>query len=174
MALFNIFNSKPLTLGELMNIDPSRQQKSMYQSVELDGVFHRVKKESIWDRIKRFFSRDKTSINMYYVILKFMVSSNSGNKYSVIIEFQPNPNMGMLMNNKVRIYCECADFKFRSAYILNKRGNLYRSSRTDVSLGQALTDAPDERKTRVSTACKHVAACVNWLNNNMGYITNIL
>lgn len=173
MSIFNIFRQTPYTLRELSNVDQGRQERSSYLDVSLEKVYHKVKRESIWDRIKSFFKRDKTSINMYYVILKFSVLSNSGNKYNVLIEFQPNPDLNSLMDNKVRIYCNCPSFKFHSAYLLNKRDNLYRSSKTDVQLGQALTDAPDTRRTHVSTICKHAYACIRWMNDNINYIMRL-
>lgn len=171
MGLFNNIFNRTLTLNDLIQIDQGRMERSQYVDVTLEKVYHRVRKESLWDKVKAFFKRDKVNINMYYVILKFIVSSNSGNKYTVLIEFQPNSNVYQLMNSKVRVYCDCPSFKFQSAYTLNRHGNLYRSAKTDVELGQALTDPPGP-KTKVSMICKHVYACVSWLNNNLNYVVS--
>lgn len=170
MALFNIFGGRTLTLAELINVDEGRQQRSQSLSVRLDKVIHRIKEETLWDKIRSLFRRSKNKLNMYYTVLKFLVDSPSGNSYTVIIEFQPNADLGQVMGNKVRVYCSCPSFKFQSAYVLNKRGNLYRSPKIDVELGQALTEAPDVRKTKTSTACKHVFACVQWINSNINYL----
>lgn len=170
MAIFNIFGGSTLTLGELINVDEGRQQRSQSLSVRLDKIFHRIKEESLWDRIRSLFKRSKNKVNMYYTILKFIVDSPSGNSYTVLIEFQPNVNFNQVMNNKVRVYCSCPSFMYQSAYVLNRRGNLYRSAKTDVLLGQSLTDAPDSKKTKTSTACKHIFACVQWINSNINYL----
>lgn len=174
MALFSFFGKSSLTLSELANVDEGRQERSQVLEVKLDTIYHRVKKESIWDRIRSFFKRNKTEMNQYYSILKFKVSSPSGNDYVVLIEFQPSPNMNQILNNKVRVFCTCPSFKFQSAYYLNKRGNLFRSTKTDVELGKALTDEPDKKKTKVSPSCKHVYACIQWMTNNMSYISSKL
>lgn len=170
MALFNLFSKSPLTLREMINVDEGRKERSLSLSVTLDKIYHRVKRETVWDKIKSIFKRSNTSINMYYVVLKFKVDSPSGNEYSVLVEFQPNPNLNSLMNNKIRVYCNCPSFKYQSAYYLNKRGNLYRSSLIDSDLGKALTEAPDPKKTHVSPCCKHVLACINWIDENIDYL----
>jgi hypothetical protein len=169
MGVFNIFSPDPLTLNDLVNIDPGRQERAQYLNVELVKIYHQVKKESLWDKIKSAFSRNKATINMLYSILKFNVASNSGKNYIVLIELQPNVDFGAFMNNKVRVYCSCPSFKFQSAYYLNRRDNLYRSKAIDLELGPALTEAP-KRVNAVSPICKHVFACINWINNNLGYL----
>lgn len=174
MALFNLFSQSPLTLRDLVNVDSGRVERSQLLSVNLDKVYYRVKKESLWDKIRSLFKRNNTSINMYYVILKFSVFSPSGNTYNVIIEFQPNPNLNNLFNNRVRVYCDCPSFKFQSAYLLNKKGSLFRSSKTDVKLGQAITDAPDPRRTKTSTICKHTLACIRWISDNINYVMKLV
>lgn len=174
MALFSFFSKNPLTLAEMTNVDEGRQERSQSLSVKLDEVYHKIKKESIWDKIRAFFKRNKTDMNQYYTILKFLVSSPSGSEYVVLIEFQPSPNLNQVMNNKVRVYCSCPSFKYQSAYYLNKRGNVFRSAKTDVQLGRALTDEPDKKKTKVSVSCKHIFACINWMNNNMNYLISRL
>lgn len=170
MALFGLFNRSPLTLRELVNVDEGRKERSLSQSVTLDKIYHKIRKETVWDRIKSIFKRSNSTLNMYYVVLRFNVSSSSGNIYTVLIEFQPNPDLNSLMSNKVKVYCECLSFKYQSAYYLNKRGNLYRSSSTDTELDKALTEAPDPKKTHVSPCCKHVFACINWIDKNIDYL----
>lgn len=171
-GLFNLFSQSPYTLQELVNVDKGRQERSQLLNVSLDKIYHRVKVETLWDRIKNLFKRNNSTINMYYTILKFKVDSPSGNTYTVLVEFQPNFNIGYLMRNKVRVYCSCPSFMYQSAYLLNRRGNLYRSSKTDILLGESLTVAPDARKTKTSPCCKHVFACIGWINTNLDYILN--
>lgn len=166
MGFLNIFSQQPYSLNQLISIDQGRMERSYGMKVTLEATYHKVKRESIWDRIKNLFKRDKTSMNMLYTILKFQVESTSGNKYPVIVEFQPNFDLSRIMNNRVKVYCGCADFKFKCCYLLNKRGNLFRSSKTDAILGQALSDAPDTRKTTTSNCCKHIFAVISWINSN--------
>lgn len=174
MGLFNIFSQSPLTLRELINIDQGRKDRSAGLSVNLEEVYHLVRRESLWDRIKSIFRRSKTQINMYYSVLKFSVNSYSGNSYTVLIEFQPNPDLRVIMNSKVKVYCSCPSFKFQSAYLLNKKGNLYKSSKTDTLLGQALTESPDPKKTHTSTICKHTFACILWMNDNIEQLMKMM
>ena len=176
MGLFDLFNTRPLTLNELMQVDAGRQERSQSLSVQLVDNYHKVKKETLWEKIRNLFKRSaRNGINMYYVILKFNVTNIvNGNSYTVLIEFQPNPDMNALLNNRVKIYCDCASFKYQSAYLLNKKGSLFRSAKTDLNLGRALTDAPDIRKTKTSNLCKHSYACVTWMVNNINYLMSII
>ena len=52
MALFGLFNRSPLTLRELVNVDEGRKERSLSQSVTLDKIYHKIRKETVWDRIK--------------------------------------------------------------------------------------------------------------------------
>ena len=64
--------------------------------------------------------------------------------------------------NEVEVYCDCADFKFRSAYILNQNNSLFATNRTKISLGSAITERP-KTKTATSLLCKHAYAVIKWL-----------
>lgn len=161
----SIFGLDPYSISDLMSLDDGRTSKSSSLSVNLEGVFHRVQKESIWDKIKKFFTRNKVSINLYHLDIKYKVNCPSGSTYTVLIELNPNFNSNKFLENPIKVYCQCEDFKYRCAYDLNKRKNLLRNNKIDTSLGQALTDSP-KKGFKTSPACKHVYACLLDLKKN--------
>lgn len=161
MSLFK----KQFTIGELMNIDSGRQQRAMSCSVELEKVYHELKKDTILEKFKSFFRSGKGVINSYYVIFKFSVDSGSGSKRTVIVRVNPDFNLQDWESNKVKIYCDCPDFKYRSAYILNQHNSLFLNDRTKLELGSAISDAP-KGKAGTTLLCKHAFAALNWLVSN--------
>lgn len=159
--LSGVFNSE-YTIGELMNIDSARQGRAGSCSVKLDNVYHGLKDETILDKFRSLFT-GKSSVPIYYLTFKFLVTSDKGNEYTVFIRTNPDFSLKNWSNNKVKIYCECADFKYRSAYTLNKHDSLFKTSKIMSSLGQALADAP---KRNTTLLCKHSFAALSWLMNN--------
>lgn len=164
--LSSIFG-RPYTIGELMSIDATRQQKAASCNVILDGTFHELKQEGLIDKFKSKFLNIPT-INTYYLILQFKVISDTGNSHKVFIRLDPDFTLKNWSSNRVKIYCDCKDFKFRSAYTLEKRGSLFRTSKINMQLGSSLTDAPKKHKT--SLLCKHAFAALSWLMNNYSSI----
>ena len=67
--------------------------------------------------------------------------------------------------NQVQIYCDCPDFKYRSAYLLNQRGSLFLTDRIKINLGASLTDTP-KKGSKTSLLCKHAFASLQWLVMN--------
>ena len=160
---------KQYTLGELMNVDQGRAERSKDIRVSLVKVYHELEKESIIDKFKSMFT-GKTGLLMYYLIFKFEATSGtSGNKHTVFIRLSPDFDLNQWQQNKVKVYCDCKDFQFRSAYMLKKNNTLFLTDRIKIALGQALTTAPKE-KTKTTTLCKHVVACVQYLIKNYGNI----
>lgn len=172
-GLLSNFTFSTLTLNDLVQIDAGRMDRAAYLIPTLDKVYHIVRKETIWDKVKKFFQRGNTSINMYYTVFAYNVSSPSGGVYRVLIEIQPNFNRAAFFDNVARVYCNCADFKFRYAWELNKRKNLFRNSRISQELGIALQQEPTD-KTKNSSGgshmCKHVYAAVKHLADNYDQI----
>lgn len=152
------------TIGELMNIDSGRQERASQCFVNLVGTYHELKKESLVDKFRGLFL-GKTILPTYYVIFKLNVTSGSGKNYTVIIKTNPDFDLQDWTNNKVQIYCNCPDFKFRSAYLLNKRNSLFTNDKIKTYLGESLSDAP-KSKTKTSLLCKHSYAALQWLVNN--------
>lgn len=153
------------TIGELMKIDAVRQLKAATCSVSLIQVYHEIKKESILDKFKKFFKRSSSLFNLYYIILKLQVISDTGGTHIVYIRTTPDFNLSNFDNNKVQIYCSCKDFMYRSAYLLERRGSLFRSKSTDMALGTAITESP-KAKSGTTLLCKHSYAALVWLMSN--------
>ena len=151
-----------MTLGELMNIDAGRQTKAASCSVELVKIYHEVNSESIPDTIKANFGGHNT-INIYNIIFKFIVTSDTGKKHVVIIKTNPDFDLGHWENNIAEIYCDCEDFKYRSAYTLGGSKSLFENDKTKLSLGPALTTPP---KRTTSLLCKHAYAALKWFVSN--------
>ncbi len=156
------------TIGELMSIDSGRQERAASCSVSLVNTYHELKKESVIDKFRAALL-GKTLINTYYVIFKFKVTSGSGKNYNVIIKTNPDFDLTNGYNNKVQIYCNCPDFKYRSAYILNRRNSLFTNDKIKTWLGNALSDAP-KSSSKTSLLCKHSFAALQWLINNYSSI----
>lgn len=156
------------TMGELMNIDSTRQEKAGYCSVNLVKTFHELKEESVFDKFRSALL-GKTQVKTYYVIFKLKVTSDSGKSYTVIIKTNPDFDLNKWSNNKVKIFCDCPDFKYRSAYLLNKRNSLFSNEKVKTLLGQSLSDAP-KSKTKTTLLCKHSYAALQWLINNYSNI----
>lgn len=156
---------KPYTIGELMNIDLGRQERAGGCVVELEKTYHQLKPESILDKFRNIFRFNKPLVKAYYVIFKLKVLSNTGNSHSVFVKINPDFNLTNWENNPVEIYCDCADFKYRSAYILNQRGSLFLTDRIRNNLGAALTETP-KKGAKTSFLCKHSYAVLTWLISN--------
>lgn len=161
--LANLF-TKRWTLSDLMNIDSSRQQKSSGCSTILQETYIEIKSEGIIDKFKRFFTRNKSVMNVMFVIFKFNVTSETGHNYNVYIRTQYDPGSNLFMKNVAQIYCGCADFKFKSAWELSQHASLFRSDRIETELGPAITNAPKKKSS--TTLCKHSYAAVIYLINN--------
>lgn len=156
------------TIGELMNIDSGRQERAASCSVNLMGTYHELKTESLMDKFRGMFL-GKTILPTYYVIFKFEVTSGSGKNYTVIIKTNPDFDLHDWTYNKVQIYCNCPDFKYRSAYILNRRNSLFTNDKIKTFLGESLSEAP-KSKSKTSLLCKHSFAALQWLVNNYASI----
>lgn len=160
--LHNLFGTR-YTLGELMQIDQGRQQRAAGCSVSLVDTFVSIKEEGLLAKFRKLFTNN--TIKVYYITLKLNVVSGTGGSHTVFIQLEPDFSLGNWPNNQVRIFCDCPDFKFRSAYILDKRDSLFANDRIKILLGQSLTDAPS-KNARTSTLCKHSYAAITWLLQN--------
>lgn len=154
------------TLGELMSIDKGRIDRSGEINVRLVNVYHELKKESILDKFRSIFT-GKMGLLMYYIIFKFEATGKSGKTYEIFVKLSPDYSMSNWQNNTVEVYCSCPDFKYRSAYLLDKNNSLFVNDRIKISLGEALTTAPKE-KTTTTTLCKHLYAVLQYIIKNYG------
>lgn len=162
----NIFGGKRYTIGELMSIDQGRQQKAEYCNVELIDSYFSLREETIAQKIKaQLISNNR--IKVFYITFKLRVTSDTGHAHTVLLQIDPDFSLKNWSSNKVRVFCDCNDFKFRSAYILNRRNSLFSNDNVKLALGQALTDAPKSSNgTRTTLLCKHAFAALTWLVNN--------
>ena len=151
------------TIGELMNIDAGRQERANSCQVKLVKTYHELKKESVLDKFRSLFGQP--IVRMYYVIFKFEVTSNTGNSHIVIIKVNPDFNLNDWGNNKVKVYCSCPDFKYRSAYLLEKHNSLFINDKTKLALSESMLNAP-KSTTKTTLLCKHSFAALNWLIQN--------
>lgn len=153
MAWYN----RELTIGDLMNIDDGRINRSKNLKVKLDSITNVLKEESWLDKLFKLFRRGPKYI--FYKVLKYKVKSDSGNEYTVFIKVSPSFNERRFMANKVQVFCSCPDFMYRAAYELNKTGNLFLNKSTTDHLGIALTTPP----TRINPTpiCKHIYAVMD-------------
>jgi len=150
--------AKTLTIRDLLDIDPGRIQKSQeLLKVILEDQYNILKEENIFQRIARFLGLHKAK--MFYTIYKYKVYSNSGSVYTVFIKVSPHFEEKKFLDNKIQVFCQCADFKYRVAYGLHKRDNVFINQVTKDHLGIALTTPP----TRVDTSnlCKHLYAVID-------------
>lgn len=152
-----------LTIGDLLAIDKGRIQRSKDLKVQLEDTYNILKEENILYRLLRFLGVRKGK--MFYIVFKYKVLSISGSNYTVLIRVSPSFDEEKFLNNKVQVFCTCADFKYRVAYELNKRNNVYVVPITKEWLGEALVIPP----TKVSTSnlCKHVYACIDNFRENL-------
>ena len=88
MAWFN----RELTIGDLMNIDDGRINRSKNLKVKLDSITNVLKEESWLDKLFKLFRRGPKYI--FYKVLKYKVKSDSGNEYTVFIKVSPSFKVG--------------------------------------------------------------------------------
>ena len=154
-----------MTIKEIMQIDATRSGKASGCVVNLLGIYHDVKKETIPEKFKAQVG-GSTSINVYYIILKFSVkSADSGKEHIVYVRLCPDFNLSRIDQSEVEVYCDCQDFMYRSAYELNKAGSAFVTPKIQVRLGQSLSDAP-KAEYKTSKLCKHSYAALQWLLSN--------
>lgn len=161
------------TLGELVGgTDAGRSQKASSCSVQLVDTYHELKKENLLDKFKSFFHIGSSKVNAYYVTFHLIVTSDSGNTHNVYIKTAPDFDSSLGGGNKVKIYCDCEDFKYRSAYELKAHDSLLLTGRTQAALGVAIGQKP--KKLNKTLLCKHSMAAVQWLMNNYSSVMSNL
>lgn len=163
-VFFNrLLGNSTLTLGDLMNIDQNRISKGMNCYVELVKVYHLLKPEGLIDKFKKYFL-NQTVVKIYRLVFKFKVTSESGNSYDVFILLSPDFDMTNIARNRIKVYCSCNDFKYRSAYTLKHNNSLFENDRIRISLEGALTNSP--KKMPTSPICKHCYSAIIFLIRN--------
>lgn len=142
----------------LINADANRTTKSNQCIVKLIKVYHTLSEKVLaYERSKK-----KTALS-YRITFKFNVKSDSGAEHVVFVQLDPDYNCTIRDSNALKVYCDCNDFKFRSAYTLNKSDGLFKNERINISLDKALTITPTRG---ISLACKHVQAVLNYIKTD--------
>ena len=166
MILSNILNKlgrkDKFTIGELTSIDQARQTKAASCKVKLVRTFHVLKKESLLDKFRSAFL-GKRNLLIYYLVFKFRVVSDTGKIHYVFIKADPDFSLTGWNHNRVQIYCDCADFQYRSAKTLKSRDSLFENIHLKIP------DTPTKgvrRHVTPTLLCKHAFAALSWLKSN--------
>lgn len=153
-----------MKLSELLNIDKGRIERSSNLRVEL--VWTKMKlspHKTLWSKLLGFIKRQPHVVTN---LLRFKVTNpESKSEYTVFIELDPKDTKDKFLRSTVKLYCSCNDFKYRSAYILNKSGNLVRSPNLDERLTKSALEQPP-RLMEPSKMCKHIYAIVGYIQKN--------
>jgi len=149
--------NRTLTIRQLNQIDAGRIDRSKDLRVKLVNSYKILQKTSFFQKILKFLGFKET-LN-YYRLFKYAVKSNSGSTYTVFIQVSPGFKQ-QFYDNKIKVFCSCADFMFRSAYNLNKSDNLFLNKATKIHLDKALEIAPTTVPGGTTHICKHVYACL--------------
>lgn len=157
------------TISELLSIDQGRQARAANCRVTLINTFYSIKEETLMDKVRSFLNKSPRR-QVFYITFKFQVKSDTGNVHNVYIQVDPDFDLNKGGSNHVRIYCGCADFKYRSAYALGQRNSLFLNGRTLSDLGDSWKTA-GTGKAGQSLLCKHAFASLNWL---MSHYSNIM
>lgn len=155
---------KTLRIKDLFNVDMGRIERSKNLKVRYVKTYQILKKNTLINKILKFLGLKY--MLTFYKVFKYIVQSDSGSQYTVFIKCSPGFDKKIL-NNKVQVYCNCADFMYRSAYILNRTDNLYRNKYIDKALGIALTTKPTTVPGGTTVVCKHVYAVLQDFKNNL-------
>jgi len=160
MGLF----TRKFTIGELQMVDADRTERANNCQVKLIKIYHELKPETLLSKIRTFFG-GRADVLAYYVIFKLAITSDTGSTHTVFIKTNPDFDLENWSTNKVEIYCDCPDFKYRSAYNLNQHDSLFLTDRIKIALGSSITDAP-KANTKTTRLCKHAVAALNWIVSN--------
>lgn len=153
-----------MKLAELIQIDKDRIKRSEDIKVELKWNKIVTYNQNLFKKFWRIITR--RNIVLVHNLYKFEVTNKSnGNVNILYLEIEPQKSLNKIMSSRVKVFCQCADFKFRSAYILNQEDNLFRSPKLDEHLGIALTVPPT--KIIPTPVCKHVYAMIDYVRNHL-------
>lgn len=138
--------------------DPGRGGRAGSCTVQFLGKQYILGTETLSDKLKNALRR--TQVGTYYIVFKFQVISDTGHTHKVYIQTLPVADL----SGPAKVYCDCNDFKFRCAYVLEQHGSLLRSPKTDSKLGEAITTAP--KRASGTCLCKHAIAAIQELLKN--------
>lgn len=166
-SLLSNLLSRRYTIGDILAIDQQRVAKSQNCQVNLVDTFFTLEKESVSSKLKTIIGLP--SLKVLYVTLKLNVVSDTGNAHTVFITLDPDFDENNWERNRIKLYCGCRDFMYRSAYHLNKRNSLFDNELIKIKLGKAITEAP-KGKSSTTSICKHSYAAIRWVLANYSNI----
>ena len=145
-------------LNDMISSDPGRNQKAGACTVQFLGKQYILGTETLSDKLRNTLKRSQ--VNTYYIVFKFLVTSETGHTHKVYIQTLPVSDL----SGPAKVYCDCNDFKFRCAYTLEQNGALLRAPKTEAKLGEAITTAP--KRQSGTLLCKHAIAAIQELLRN--------
>jgi len=152
-----------MILQDLLDIDPMRIERSKDMKVTLDwSKILTTPRRGFFSKLWGFLTGNPFIISN---LLRFVVNSPSGSKYTVYVELQPKDTVKKLLKTEVKIFCSCNDFKYRSAYTLGKENNLFLAPSIEKHLGIAITEPP--RRVTTTNLCKHLYAVMMYIKSNL-------
>ena len=143
-----------------------------------------IRQESSKDYIGKF--QDVTVSSSGVANIDFIISAKDGHSShknviaipNLINRFKRVPKYKTLIESynqdDIKVYCDCADFKFRFAYWMNASDSY--ADIGDVSQNQAITNAPIKTNPNNDKGpfCKHLRVSVGILGFNMSNIYQVL
>lgn len=148
---------KALTLDDLRQIDAGRIARSEDIDIQKRERFIVNENPSVFKKLLRFITRKPVVITS--CVMKYSVyNRKEKTHYEVILKCPLHIDKNSVLNQFVQIYCSCPDFKYRAAWLLNSKGNLFLNDRIRNALGIAVDTQP--MKVRPTIACKHCYACI--------------
>ena len=164
MGFLNKIFNKQLTVEDLLDIDEGRVRRSEnLGGIRLIKTLYATVEDTWFSKFTNFF-RNKPR-EFYYFVDKYKIQSDSGKEYVTFIKVSPSFEFNKFLSNKVHVFCSCPDFKFRAAYNLSKKENVFLNKGTIEHLGKALTEPPT--KVVPTNICKHLYATIHHFKKNI-------
>lgn len=161
-----------MKVKDILDIDEGRLSRAKDIQVTLLKTYPLYSEPSnkIIKWLRRLFQRPYI---ITYAYLFQTVNVKSSSTYKVIIEIGPQNDYRRVLNSEAKIYCQCADFKFRSAWVLNHTDNLFLNKNIETELSVALDQKPTNMNN-TTTSCKHIVAAFGYIKRNFKDLNLIL
>lgn len=153
-----------MKLEKLLDVDNGRLARSRDIQVKfIWGKMLTTPRKGFWSKLLGIIKNEPYIVTN---LAKFKaINKKSGNEYICYLELKPANSYTKLLKSEAKIFCSCNDFKYRSAYVLNKENNLFTAPAINEHLGIAVSEKP--RIVIPTPMCKHLVAVVDFLRNNL-------
>lgn len=146
------------TIKKILETDKGRTDRSHQCFPSVVGIHTVIEKEiPFLKRLLMWFKRERV---YFYKVIVFKVAPTDR---TVVIQLCPNFSFSRFINQKIKIYCSCEDFLYRSAYFNAESDSLFVNASNRDKLQYAIDNHPE---IDVTTSCKHVLACVRYIYTN--------